>query len=83
MLVDTNLLRARRVALAQAIRSVRLERNMTQADVSVILGVPQSWMSNVEAGARRLDVAELMALAPILGVSTSHLISAMEAVDIK
>ena len=83
MLVDANLLRARRTALAQAIRSARLECNMTQADVSVTLGVPQSWVSNVEAGVRRVDVAELMALAPILGVSASDLIAAMEATDIE
>ncbi len=77
--MDNNLLRARRTALGQAIRSARLERNMTQANLSVLLGVPQSWISNVEAGVRRVDIAELMTLAPILGVSTLDLIAAMEA----
>ncbi|WP_406606023.1 helix-turn-helix domain-containing protein [Corynebacterium kroppenstedtii] len=52
---------------------------MTQANLSVLLGVPQSWISNVEAGVRRVDIAELMTLAPILGVSTLDLIAAMEA----
>lgn len=79
MQVDTDLLRARRVSLAQAIRSARLQRKLTQSDVSSALGVPQSWVSNVEAGARRVDIAELMELASVLGVSTSDLIIAMEA----
>ncbi|CAB0978631.1 hypothetical protein FRC0484_02047 [Corynebacterium diphtheriae] len=82
MHVDTDLLRARRVLLAQAIRAARLRRKLTQSDVSAALGVPQSWVSNVEAGARRVDVAELMELASVLGISTSALIVAMEATDV-
>ncbi|MHC9555289.1 helix-turn-helix domain-containing protein [Corynebacterium diphtheriae] len=80
--MDTDLLRARRVLLAQAIRAARLRRKLTQSDVSAALGVPQSWVSNVEAGARRVDVAELMELASVLGISTSALIVAMEATDV-
>ncbi|WP_431831148.1 helix-turn-helix domain-containing protein [Corynebacterium mastitidis] len=82
MPVDTNLLRARRILLAQAIRAARLRRRLTQSDVSSALGVPQSWVSNVEAGARRVDVAELMEIASVLGVSTSALIVAMETTDV-
>lgn len=81
--MDTNLLYARRAALARAIRSARLEHNLTQAEVSTALDVPQSWVSNVESGARRLDAAELMALAPVLGVSTLDLITSMEIADTK
>lgn len=80
--MDNDLLRARRVLLAQAIRAARLRRKLTQFDVSSALGVPQSWVSNVEAGARRVDVAELMELASVLGISTSALIVTMEATEV-
>lgn len=53
---------ARYAALCERLTAERNRRGLTQADVARRLGKPQSYVSKVEAGERRLDVIELMDL---------------------
>ena len=48
--------------LLKALRSARLEAGMKQADVARKLDRPQSFISKVESGERRVDVIELAEL---------------------
>ena len=57
------------VALAiSALRQLRLEAGLTQAQLARRLGKPQSFVSKYESGERRLDVAELMAVCRAMGI---------------
>jgi hypothetical protein len=46
---------------------MRVESKMTQAECSAALGRPQSFMSDVERGIRRLDTVQLRDLCQVLG----------------
>lgn len=47
--------------------AARRAAGVTQVDLSERLGKPQSWVSNVERGHRRVDVIEFCAIARALG----------------
>ena len=49
------------------IASVRKAADMTQAELAAKLGKPQSFVSKVERGERRLDVIEFCQVAECLG----------------
>ena len=40
---------------------------MTQAEVAMQIGRPQSFVSNYESGERRLDVVEFIRVAQVIG----------------
>ena len=54
------------------IRQARTDAELTQAHVADALGKPQSFVSKVESGERRLDFVELQALASMYGKQLSH-----------
>lgn len=45
------------------LRAARAQAGLTQAEVAMRLGKPQSFVSKCEAGERRIDVIELVAFA--------------------
>lgn len=49
--------------LLERLVRARTEAGLTQTDVARTLKRPQSWVSKVESGERRLDVVELETLA--------------------
>jgi transcriptional regulator with XRE-family HTH domain len=49
--------------LRELLVKARLDAGLKQADVARALGVPQSYVSKVESGERRLDVVEFIAIA--------------------
>jgi transcriptional regulator with XRE-family HTH domain len=51
--------------LLKRLRIARLDAGLRQEDVAIRLKKPQSFVSKVEAGERRLDVAELQEFAKI------------------
>lgn len=53
--------------LLQELKRMRVESGMTQAQCSAALGRPQSFMSDVERGVRRLDMVQLRDLCQVLG----------------
>ena len=60
------ILRARLVELREA-------KGLTQTDIALQLGKPQSYVSKYERGERRLDIVELIAVAKVLGVDPAQL----------
>ena len=54
------------------LRAARLASGMTQVEVAKRLRRPQSFVSKVESGERRLDPVELRHLAELYGKSVSY-----------
>ena len=59
------ILRARLVELREA-------KGLTQTDIALQLGKPQSYVSKYERGERRLDIVESIAVAKPLRVDTAQ-----------
>jgi len=53
--------------MGQALRNLRKQRNMTQGDVAVALGVTSSQVSRVENGKRTISTHLLDQYARVLG----------------
>lgn len=58
-----------RKRLADKLRQAREAARLTQREVSRRLTIPQSTVSELENGQRRLDMAEMILLAELYGVS--------------
>ena len=56
------------------LRQQRLAKRLTQVQVAKALGKPQSFVSKIETGERRLDPLELKALAKLYGISIDRLL---------
>ena len=54
------------------LRQARLEAGLTQKQVATSLGKPQSFVSKIEAGERRLDIVEAGMLAGLYGKSLEY-----------
>ncbi|MBF7144948.1 MULTISPECIES: helix-turn-helix domain-containing protein [Pseudomonas] len=59
--------RREHVIFLQELKRARVKSGMTQAQCSAALGRPQSFMSDVERGVRRLDMVQLRDLCKVLG----------------
>ena len=55
-------------AFRRRLREARLKAGMTQTEAARRLGKPQSHISKVESGERRVDAVELRAYARLYGV---------------
>ena len=60
------------------LREARNEAGMTQTDLAIALGKPQSYVSKYESGERRLDIVELDDLCRALGISLPTIIQRYE-----
>ncbi len=56
----------------------RIEAGLTQVECSKALGRPQSFMSDVERGSRRLDIIQLRDLCKVLGFDLLTLVLEFE-----
>ena len=54
------------------LRIARIEAGLTQVEVAGTLGKPQSFVSKIETGERRVGFLELQLLARIYGNPLSH-----------
>jgi transcriptional regulator with XRE-family HTH domain len=54
------------------LKHVRRERNIRQVEVALKLQKPQSYVSKIESGERRVDFVELRYLCKIYGISVEH-----------
>ncbi|WP_448124787.1 helix-turn-helix domain-containing protein [Pseudomonas veronii] len=64
--------------LLSLLKKHRNEAGLTQVQCSKALGRPQSFMSDVESGTRRLDVVQLRDLCKVLGITLTGLIIELE-----
>lgn len=58
--------RREHVIFLQMLKRMRVASGMTQAECSAALGRPQSFISDVERGVRRLDLIQLRDLCQVL-----------------
>ncbi len=61
--------RSEREAFLTLLREVRQEAGLRQADLAARLAVPQSFVSKIESGERRLDILELRQLCAAVEIS--------------
>jgi len=54
------------------LQKARIEASLTQVEVSKKLKKPQSYISKIERGERRIDITELSILAKIYGKEVSY-----------
>lgn len=60
--------------LLSKLRNARIKAGFSQREVAEKFGKPQSYISKVESGERRVDVIEVKKFAAIYKVSVSELI---------
>ena len=65
---------------ARLLRELRDDAGLTQAELARRLRRPQSFVSRLEAGQRRLDVVELEAIAQVFGLSLSAVVARYERI---
>ena len=60
--------------LTTLLKQVRLDSNLTQADLAARLGQSQSYVSKYESGEQRLDLIELEAICKAVDISLKKFI---------
>lgn len=60
--------------VTQKLQKARKEAGLKQVDVALKLGKPQSYISKVEKGERRMDIVELKILAKIYNKKITYFI---------
>jgi transcriptional regulator with XRE-family HTH domain len=65
----------------ELITEARKKSGLTQADVAIKLGRPQSYVSKYENGERRLDVVEFLGIMRALEVKSSAVSRLLERVS--
>lgn len=58
--------------IIERLRKARIEEGLTQQQVANKLGKPQSYVSKIESGERRLDVVEIKKFAKIYEKQTNY-----------
>lgn len=66
------------LAMLALLRAEREKQGLLQTDLSERLGKPQSYVSKVERGERRLDVIELRGICRAMGIEFRGFIDALE-----
>jgi transcriptional regulator with XRE-family HTH domain len=70
--------RPEHTVLLSLLKKHRKAAGLTQVQCSKALGRPQSFMSDVESGTRRLDIVQLRDLCKVLGIGLTDLIAEFE-----
>ncbi|MHC5198087.1 helix-turn-helix domain-containing protein [Pseudomonas frederiksbergensis] len=70
--------RPEHTVLLSLLKKHRKAAGLTQVQCSKALGRPQSFMSDVESGTRRLDIVQLRDLCKVLGIGLQDLIAEFE-----
>lgn len=65
--------------LRELLLQARKRKGLTQVEVAKQLKVPQSWVTKVETGERRLDVVEFSKLVSVLGINVNRFFRDLEA----
>lgn len=65
-------------ALGEAVRQLRVQAGVTQQGLAARLGVPQSWVSNIESARRRLGVLEALDVCAALDIPFRQLLAEYE-----
>lgn len=66
------------LVLIELIYRLRTNAGITQVELSEILDVPQSFISKIETGERRVDLIELKAICNALGSNLKEFVTMLE-----
>lgn len=58
--------------------AARDDAGLTQKQLAALIGRPQSYVSNYERGAGRVDVADLLVIAKALGLDPKEMVGRVE-----
>lgn len=64
---------ARRRVFGERVRSLRLERGLSQERLAELAGVHRTYLSSLELGQRNIGLDNILALAAALGVPPAEL----------
>lgn len=59
-------------------RQLRVQAGVTQLELASLLGVPQSWVSNIESARRRLGLLEALEVCSVLDRTIEQLLAEYE-----
>lgn len=76
--MSKSLYRPETTILLQQIKECRTEAGLTQADFAKALDRPQSFVSDIERGSRRLDLVQLRDICTVLGLSLVDFVARFE-----
>jgi len=76
-----DLLRTRRYEVLRSIlKQARDKLGLTQADVASRIGRPQTYISDIETGVRRIDIIEFLRLAEVLEIDPAKVVTEVSRV---
>lgn len=64
--------------LLELLYQLRLASNLRQEDLATLLDVPQSFVSKIESGERRIDLVELRLICFCLNTTLVELVTELE-----
>ncbi len=70
--------RSQEKRLLALLRQIRTDARLRQADLADRLGQPQSFVSKIESGERRVDVLELKAICEAVGITLTEFVRRFE-----
>lgn len=76
--VRASAIRRQREHFRKLLTAARHDADLTQSDLAKRLGRPQSFVSKIEIGERRLDVVEFLHVARAIGVDPVKLIAELQ-----
>ncbi len=76
--MDKKTIKKQQLALTKTLYSLRIGAGLKQTDLAEILNVPQSFVSKIETGERRLDLVELKAVVHAMGATLTEFVIEFE-----
>ncbi len=76
--MEKSVYRDENLIFLKLLKQCRVEAGLTQEDFAKALDRPQSFVSDVERGLRRLDLIQLRDICQVLGISLSSFVQRFE-----
>lgn len=67
------------IQLVKTLRKIRVDANLRQADLSKLLGRPQSFVSKYESGSQQLNILEIRQICLVTGITLRKFVDLLES----